>query len=625
MKRRADREGNTKGAQRLCRPTILYQRSMALAQSVGSAAAMLFACKDSEGEQDYKAHRFRAAYPLHLGYWSFLCLFFLVGLIEPSFQLVSVCLAPLFLLLIVVRVLAHRLDDHHLAQRFGSLMIAAGDSVIWVLAMLIFRSTEIKAGFLIVGLYICTIVVYPIILAMRAHSSVQVWGVLSVAAGTIIATPSWSALTQVEHVGLNMSAFALGIAIAYMIERLQRLLVQHERPQLAREREEAKGERPDSRERSQHDSPHAQEAVLRMRSSSLVLSSHLDYASYERVQELARGAHGTAVLWRCRNTGDELVSKEVSPDAEQESSLLSLQNEVRLLQNIRHEHIVAFVAALSLPGGHFCYLQEFARGGTLDAAIRARRTLATPFASTVVARWMRQLATAMAHLHELRVLHRDLSTKNILLSAPPCEGDIRVCDFGVAKALSLSHSNLASTIAGTPYYWSPEVLKGVPYGLAADIWSVGVVAFELLTLKRPFVAENLPALQLLVANGTANGTFTALDQALRACAHPYPLAWLASTEALLHTDPACRLPLASVIEVATAEEAEAVGAAAAPPSDAAIEAAESPGASDVCHATSDASTGSTVAATTVAAAPPRSPTLTPPQPALVQRRKKAVL
>ena len=347
MKRRADREGNTLGAQRLCRPTILYQRSMALAQSVGSAAAMLFACKDSEGEQDYKAHRFRAAYPLHLGYWSFLCLFFLVGLIEPSFQLVSVCLAPLFLLLIVVRVLAHRLDDHHLAQRFGSLMIAAGDSVIWVLAMLIFRSTEIKAGFLIVGLYICTIVVYPIILAMRAHSSVQVWGVLSVAATTIIATPSWSALTQVEHVGLNMSAFALGIAIAYMIERLQRLLVQHERPQLAREREEAKGERPDSRERSQHDSPHAQEAVLRMRaplvktrrhpptlrpyternaicgppatrlhvflsrrSSSLVLSSHLDYASYERVQELARGAHGTAVLWRCRNTGNAVCAKQ---------------------------------------------------------------------------------------------------------------------------------------------------------------------------------------------------------------------------------------------------------------------------------------------------------------------------
>ena len=328
-------------------------------------------------------------------------------------------------------------------------------------------------------------------------------------------------------------------------------------------------------------------------------------------------------------------------------------NQVRLLQNIRHEHIVAFVAALSLPGGHFCYLQEFARGGTLDAAIRARRTLATPFTSTVVARWMRQLATAMAHLHELRVLHRDLSTKNILLSAPPCEGDIRVCDFGVAKALSLSHSNLASTMVGTPYYWSPEVLKGVPYDLAADIWSVGVVAFELLTLKRPFVADNLPALQLLVACGEANGTFTALDQALRACAHPYPLAWLATTEALLHTDPACRLPLASVIEVATAEEVKAVGAAAAPPSDASIDAAESTGAFDVCLATSDASTVSTIAAAAtgeegdggappshaarmdcaagwdgdawVAAPPPKSPTLTPPQPAMVQRRKKAVL
>ena len=54
------------------------------------------------------------------------------------------------------------------------------------------------------------------------------------------------------------------------------------------------------------------------------------------------------------------------------------------------------------------------------------------------------------HLHGLRVLHRDLSTKNILLSAPPCEGDIRVCDFGVAKALSLVHRPTACLVPGTP-------------------------------------------------------------------------------------------------------------------------------------------------------------------------------
>lgn len=51
---------------------------------------------------------------------------------------------------------------------------------------------------------------------------------------------------------------------------------------------------------------------------------------------------------------------------------------------------------------------------------------------------------------------------------------------------------------GTPYYWSPEVLRLEPYGLEADLWSVGVVAYELLTLQRPFVAISLPALQLLV-------------------------------------------------------------------------------------------------------------------------------
>ena len=205
-----------------------------------------------------------------------------------------------------------------------------------------------------------------------------------------------------------------------------------------------------------------EERLLKMRSSDLVLNSHLDYSSYVRVRELARGGHGAAALWRCTETGHEVVSKQVLPEAdptgEEELCLLALQNEVRLLQNIRHEHVISFIAALQLPGGHFCILQEYARGGTLDAAIHARRRLGKPFESALVARWLRQLALALSHLHGLRVLHRDLSTKNILLSAAPCGGDVRVGDFGVAKALSLTRSSAPSLLK------SPWLATGAQQG-----------------------------------------------------------------------------------------------------------------------------------------------------------------
>lgn len=142
----------------------------------------------------------------------------------------------------------------------------------------------------------------------------------------------------------------------------------------------------------------------------------------------------------------------------------------------------------------------------------------------------------------------DLSAKNIFLSAAGCDGDIRVGDFGVAKALSLTHSAaLTSTLAGTPYYWSPEVLSRRPYGLEADVWSVGVVAFELLTLRRPFTASSLDTLAQLVTGGAAAAAFAQNDEALRACAHPPTLWRLATSQALLHPEPARRLQLAAAV------------------------------------------------------------------------------
>ena len=97
-------------------------------------------------------------------------------------------------------------------------------------------------------------------------------------------------------------------------------------------------------------------------------------------------------------------------------------------------------------------------------------------------------------MHSLQVLHRDLKAANCFLTA---RNLVKVGDFGIAKTLE-TNEELARTTVGTPYYMSPEVINGEPYAYGADMWALGVLIYELLTLRRPFQATTLPKLALLI-------------------------------------------------------------------------------------------------------------------------------
>ncbi|KAJ1487418.1 kinase-like domain-containing protein [Baffinella frigidus] len=116
--------------------------------------------------------------------------------------------------------------------------------------------------------------------------------------------------------------------------------------------------------------------------------------------------------------------------------------------------------------------------------------------------WFIQLTAAVKHAQDRKVIHRDIKTANIFLGKNPGSNQyvVKLGDFGISKVLAGTH-DLAKTNVGTPYYMAPELCDNQKYCGKVDIWAMGVVLYELTTLKTPFDAKNFDALSLKILMG----------------------------------------------------------------------------------------------------------------------------
>ena len=135
------------------------------------------------------------------------------------------------------------------------------------------------------------------------------------------------------------------------------------------------------------------------------------------------------------------------------------------------------------------------------------------------------------------------------------DGSVKLGDFGISKSLS-TQTNLALTACGTPFYFSPELINSQSYREPTDVWALGVLLFELLTLQRPFNGGNIAVLALAITNGAYD------EKALELSPYPQWMRRLASKEKLLHPDPDKRLPLPELLAAVgglNGDESEASG------------------------------------------------------------------
>jgi len=139
---------------------------------------------------------------------------------------------------------------------------------------------------------------------------------------------------------------------------------------------------------------------------------------------------------------------------------------------------------------------EYASGGDLYKQILKRREQNKHYREETILDMFKQMCLGLCALHEMGIIHRDIKALNILLGKPAEEGGIpvvKIGDLGVGRELSIE-TVMVNTFYGTPLYASPELCENKPYNELTDIWSLGVVLYEMAALEHPFTGRNLMAL-----------------------------------------------------------------------------------------------------------------------------------
>lgn len=167
--------------------------------------------------------------------------------------------------------------------------------------------------------------------------------------------------------------------------------------------------------------------------------------------------------------------------------------EIRAVGNLRHPNIIAIYDTDEADGAPF-YVMEFVEGRELSAYLKENAR----FTNEQILHIGRQLLSAFAYTHQKGIIHRDIKPANIFITA---EGDAKVADFGIAKVEN-SELTQVGTSLGTPSYMSPEQCRGQPVDQRSDLFSIGIVLYELFTGEKPFQGNSAHALMHHILQST---------------------------------------------------------------------------------------------------------------------------
>jgi serine/threonine protein kinase/Flp pilus assembly protein TadD len=205
-------------------------------------------------------------------------------------------------------------------------------------------------------------------------------------------------------------------------------------------------------------------------------------ARYQIIEELGGGGMGKVYRALDTKVGEEIAIKVIRPEIGADRTTIErFKNELKLARKIVHKS-VGRVYDLNEERGRFYITLEYVRGEDLKTFIRSSGQMAVGTSIRVA----RQIAEGLAEAHALSVVHRDLKPSNIMIDR---NGNARIMDFGIARLVGTTGITGGNAIIGTPEYMSPEQVDGKETGPESDLYSLGIVLYEMLTGRLPFEGE----------------------------------------------------------------------------------------------------------------------------------------
>ena len=218
--------------------------------------------------------------------------------------------------------------------------------------------------------------------------------------------------------------------------------------------------------------------------------------NFEILEKLGEGSYSTVYKVKRKIDNEIYALKKVKllnlNGKEKTNSL----NEVRILASIKSKYVISYKEAFfDEKDSTLGIVMEYADNGDLYQKIVEYKKRKIYFEEIDIWKIFIQLVKGLKALHDLRILHRDLKSANVFLFK---NGNAKLGDLNVSK---VAKRGLGYTQTGTPYYASPEIWKDLPYDNKSDIWSLGCVLYEMITLHPPFIAKNMDDLYKKVLSG----------------------------------------------------------------------------------------------------------------------------
>ncbi len=221
----------------------------------------------------------------------------------------------------------------------------------------------------------------------------------------------------------------------------------------------------------------------------MIASGHVIAQRYEILDRISEG--GMATVYTARRTDDgnivalKVLREQYASDAE---FVERFQREAKAVSELVHPHMVRVYDSGRDGAVHYIAM-EYVEGANLKEYIRREGRLAPERALQIAA----QVCDALEFAHGHGIVHRDIKPQNVLLTT---DGQVKVTDFGIARALSSATITQTGTVLGSVQYLSPEQARGAAVGRSADLYAVGVVLYEMVTGELPFDGESPIAIAL---------------------------------------------------------------------------------------------------------------------------------